>query len=342
MKTYIWIIIVVLIVAVGAFLWNMSLPQPLVMPSPSMSASPAAMESTSLKVPAGGVTFPTPKRAPVPAKNEGTVVFAVKDKAQGLDSFKYILVQLSGMSVHSPTGGWKELPNTPPLLDLLKLSHTENEAVFISELNLPTGTYDQIRFDVGSVVLMTQDGKYHEAKVPSKQIKLNVHLVIEHGNVSTVTIDMMADKSIHMTGNGLYIFLPVLNLETRSKVTQAQVLPTGYVTFISGKSDTVLNVGMDENGMLKKDFVFDNSVEFDIVENVIHVLPKDKADELNAKITAQQAIDIAVKSGEVSSVLSVKVIHRANKVVWQVAGFKGEIMRSVFVDVITGLVVGTE
>ena len=57
MKTYMWIVMVVLIVAVGAFIWNMSLPQPVAIPSPSVTATPVPTESTSIKVPTGEARF---------------------------------------------------------------------------------------------------------------------------------------------------------------------------------------------------------------------------------------------------------------------------------------------
>lgn len=347
MKIYIWIAIAIVIIAGGVLIWdwNMKIPQPLNVPSlsPSTSSLPSPKQSSSLKLPLGGVSLPKPSGAPLPSKTEGTVFFAIKDKAESLDNFRSILAQLSGVSVHGTQGKWISVKNTPPLLDLLKIYRTEQETAFLAALNLPVGTYDQLRLDIGSIVLMTKDGMYHETKLPSKRLMMNMHLIIEHDNQSAVIVDIMSDKSIHKTGNGKYVFMPVINLETRSKLSQVQMLPTGFVTLVGGKTDMHLDAGMDEQGELKKDFSFGPTTEFEIIENAIHIIPPDKTDEMNVKIPAQQAIDIAIKSGGVSGVISVKIIHRAGKVVWQVTGFKeGEVKGTVFVNVLSGLVEGTE
>ncbi len=343
MKIYIWIILAIIIVAVGVLVWNMTLPQPVSAPSASQTPSPTPEQSSSLKLPQGGVILPKPSNMPAPAKTEGSVFFAIKDKAESLDNFSSILAQLSGVAVHSTAGGWISVKNTPPLLDLLKLYRTEKETAFLAALNLPVGTYDQLRLDIGSIVLMTKDGVYHETKLPSKQLKLTMRLVVEGAGQSSVVVDIMSDKSIHKTGNGLYIFTPVINLETRSKLSQVQLLPTGFVTLVGGKTDTSINAGMDENGELKKEFAFSQATEFEIVENAIHVIPQDRTEEMNAKIPAQQAIDLAIKSGGISSVVSVKIIHRAGKVVWQVMGMKeGEVKGIVYINVLSGVVEGTE
>jgi len=340
MNKYVFLVLVTVIAVTAGILWYGSLPEVAVAPTPSTSASPTP--KSPIAVPAGGVRLPMPVRAPVPTPNQGTVTFTLTDKAESLDNFQYILVQLSGVSVHKSGGQWVTMKNTPPLFDLLKLYKAEQANAFLAEFNLDVGTYDQFRFDIGSMVLVTKDGVYHEAKVPSREVRLTMNLVVEKGNKSSVSVDIMSNKSIHRTGDGKYIFTPVLNLETRSKLSQTQVLSTGMVTLIGGKTDMSMMSGMDENGDIRRDFVFDANTEFEILGNVIRVIPKEES-QTTIKIMTQQAIDLAIQSGNLTSVISLKTTYRAGKLVWQVRGVKSDGgMGTVYLDVITGAVTGTE
>jgi len=333
-------VLVTVIAVTALILWYGSMPEVAVAPTSSTSASLTPI--SPIAVPAGGVRLPIPVRASAPIQNQGTVIFTLTDKAESLDNFQYILVQLSGVSVHKSGGQWVAMKNTPPIFDLLKLYKAEQANAFLTELNLDAGTYDQFRFDIGSMVLVTRDGVYHEAKVPSREVRLTMNLIVEKGNKSSVRVDMISNKSIHRTGDGKYIFTPVLNLETRSKLSQTQVLPTGMVTLIGGKTDTSMMSGVDENGDIKRDFMFDANTEFEIIGNVIRVIPKEES-YANLKISAQQAIDLAVQSGNLTSVISLRTTKRNGKFVWQIRGVKSdETIGTVYLDVITGVVVGTE
>lgn len=342
MNKYILSVLIIGIAFSGIILWYSNMQRPMAMVSPVPSVSVLATPMGSMGVAVGDVKLPMPMRAPMPAKNQGTVTFAIKDKAESLDNFQYILLQLKGVSVHHAGGQWIAMKSTPPLFDLLKLYRSEKESAFLTELNLDAGIYDQIRFDLGTIMLVTKDGMSHEAKIPSKEIKFNSRLIVEKEGKSSVTIDIISAKSIHLTGRGEYIFAPVINLETRSKLDQTQIFPTGMVTIIGGKTDTTIDVGMDENGDMKKDFFFDSSTTFEIIGNIFHVVSKDE-NEADINITVQQAIDAAMQGGNLSRVVSLKISDRRMKVVWQVRGIKSNGgIATIFIDANTGLVVGME
>lgn len=340
-KIFIIIGIVIALAAGVFFLLQTNMPQVTETPLPTPTASPSPTVVGGIMVPSGGVTLPPPARASAPAKNQGTVVFALKDKAESLDNFQYILLQLKGVWVHKSGGAWIQMKNTPPLFDLLKLYRSEKESAFLTELNLDAGTYDQVRLDVGAITLVTKDGVYHVAKLPSSIWQFNSQLIVEKAGKSSVTVDIVSDKSIHSTGNGMYIFAPVIKFETRSKLSDIQVFPTGEVSLIGGKADTSMDAGMDENGDMKKDFFFDAATNFEIIGNVIRVIPKGES-QAEIKIMPQEAIDIAIRGGYVTSVLSIKTTHRMNKTVWQITGIKADgMMGTIYIDAVTGLVVGS-
>lgn len=340
-KIFIIIGIVIALVAGVFILLQTNTQQPAESTSPMATPSASPTVVGGLMVPPGGVALPPPVRASAPAKNQGTVVFALKDSAESLDNFQYILLQLKGVSVHSHGGAWIQMKNTPPLFDLLKLYRSAKESAFLTELNLDVGTYDQVRLDVGAITLVTKDGIYHAAKVPSSMLQFNSQLIVEKAGKSSVTVEILSDKSIHSTGNGIYIFAPVIKFETRSKLSNIQVFPTGEVSLIGGKTDTSIDAGMDENGDLKKDFSFDPSTNFEIIGNVIHVIPKGES-QAEIKIMPQEAIDIAIRGGYVTSVLSIKTTHRMNKTVWQITGIKADgMVGMIYIDVVSGLVVGS-
>ncbi len=77
------------------------------------------------------------------------------------------------------------------------------------------GWYTQLRLDIKSVDIVVGVGEeavHHDAKVPSGKIKLvGPFEVIENG-VTEITLDFNGEKSVLVTGNGEYIFKPVIKL----------------------------------------------------------------------------------------------------------------------------------
>ena len=171
------------------------------------------------------------------------------------------------------------------------------------------------------------------AKLPSGEMRINTKLVVDELGSSAVIFDFIADKSLHTTGSGEYIFAPVIDLTTFNRVS-IQKFPN-KVDFIGGTSDFSAEVGMDENGDTKTNGGINETSVLQIAKNKIVVIP---ADILSSKliISAESAIDSAINAKYIDTLLSVKAEVRDGKTMWRVLGLKGAKLVKVYVNASTG------
>ena len=113
---------------------------------------------------------------------------------------------------------WEDPANIQPV-DLLKLKNFP----ITFETTLPTGTYNQIRMAVikGEIVFgplgdpdPINDIKY-PLDVPSDEIKTHLHFEVLAGGMTEITLDLDAEKSIHVIKKGKkdeYKLRPVVNV----------------------------------------------------------------------------------------------------------------------------------
>ncbi len=191
---------------------------------------------------------------PYQSSNAGTgrVVFAVKDAATSVMTATSIMMTVDKVEAHSAANGWVTVTTQPRQYDLLKLK-ASGAAQLLADANLAAGTYDQIRLNI-SRVDVTAGGKTTQAKLPSNTLKIVGNVVVTAGGTSTVTLDFIADKSLHMTGDGKFILAPVVKLQSESDVT-ADIDADGKVTIgVGGHVDSDETVGMDEKGDTEADF----------------------------------------------------------------------------------------
>ncbi len=174
----------------------------------------------------------------------GRVVVGVKDKTANMSSVSSVNVTISSVSAQS-AGGWTTLTSTPMTFDLLKLNANGSEAL-LADVNVTSGTYEQIRLEISSVTVTDANGT-HVAKLPSGDLRLIGPLVVNANSTSTVTFDFLANESLHVTGNGEYILAPVVHLTTTENST-VEVDQNGSVHSSAGKVDADVKEGMDENG----------------------------------------------------------------------------------------------
>lgn len=182
------------------------------------------------------------------AQSQGRVVFAIKDAAANMDTVSKVEVTIESVEVHSATEGWVTLSSTQTTFDLLKLKN-EGSAALLADANLSPGTYQQLRLDISNVIVTDANGT-HEAKLPSNEFKTAGELVIESNSTSTVTLDFLADQSLHVTGNGEYIMAPVVQVETR-KDTTVIVQGDNTVHINGGSVVTNIRTGMGADGMVR-------------------------------------------------------------------------------------------
>jgi hypothetical protein len=230
-----------------------------------------------LLVIAGGIYFYM-NNANNPASNmngaqsgtSGRVVFSVTDAAADMKTISEVTLNVSSVSMHSTAQGWVTASTTPRSYDLLALK-ASGEADVLADTQVATGTYDQVRLAVSSVKVKSKTGATTEAKLPSGELKIMTKVVVASGNTASVHLDFLADKSLHATGNGGYIFAPVVKTDSKSSAN-VSVAASGAVSISGGHTDDSSSSGMDIDGSVKANFELNQSQNFEIgPDNFIRV-----------------------------------------------------------------------
>lgn len=196
---------------------------------------------------------------------QGRVVFSVTDAALDMNTISEISMKVNSVDVHSTTSGWTTVSTTSRVYNLLALN-ANNESQLLADINTEVGTYDQIRLMIDSISIKTKAGVFKEAKLPSGEIKINTNLVVNANTTSSVNFDFLADKSLHITGSGAYIFAPVVKTETKSNAT-VNVDIKNVVTVNNGHLDDTNTVGMDIDGNVKLNFQINSKQQLDLDSN---------------------------------------------------------------------------
>ncbi len=180
-----------------------------------------------------------------PTTTQGRAVFTITDAAADMGTVSSVKVTIDSVQVHSATEGWVTVSSTPQTYDLLKLK-AEGSQALLADASLKTGTYQQVRLMTSKVVVTDTSGD-HEAKLPSGELKIVGELTVNESSTSTATFDFIANESLHVTGNGEYIFAPVVKLETREKA-DVDASSKANVKITGGTIKANIKVGMDIDG----------------------------------------------------------------------------------------------
>ncbi len=201
---------------------------------------------------------------------QGRVVFSVTDAAADMGVISEINMKISKVEAHSAADGWVTVSTTPRAYRLLSLN-ARNDFELLADGNMKVGTYDQVRLFVDAVTIDTTAGVTKAAKLPSGVLKINTELIVKEGTTSSVSFDFVADKSVHTTGNGTYIFAPVVKTEAKSDAT-VSIATNGIVEIDGGKTNNVNTVGMDLDGSVKVDFRIKSDAKLEVgSDNVIKI-----------------------------------------------------------------------
>ncbi len=194
------------------------------------------------------MTACTTQPSPItPTPTNGRVVMTVTDAAANMGAISSIVVVINKVSLHSDAQGWVDVSTATQTYDLLELKRSETNAL-LADLSLAPARYDQIRLYVSSVTITDTSGNY-DAKMPSNVLRLNGEIVVLANKTATVSLDFIADESVHKTGKGQYILAPVIQLESRTD-GGADTSKSDNVRLFNGAVQTSSRVGMDSLGNL--------------------------------------------------------------------------------------------
>lgn len=201
-----------------------------------------------------------PSTQTAPAGTQGRAVISITDDEATLAGVTSVLMTIDKVETHSSAQGWLTVSSASKKYDLLRLRQTGGSELLV-DVKLDAGTYDQIRLNVSNVSV-TADGKTQTAKLPSSTLKIVGDLVVIAGQTSTLSLDFMLDKSLHLTGTGLYVLAPVIKLESRSNAS-VDVKADGTVEESGGKLEDEDTEGMDVDGEVRSNFELREKLEVD-------------------------------------------------------------------------------
>ncbi|HHT9145881.1 MAG TPA: DUF4382 domain-containing protein [Candidatus Wunengus sp. YC61] len=193
-------------------------------------------------------------------KTQGKVVFGVTDVAEDMSGVSSVFVTVNKVEIHSATKGWVTASNETKQYDLLALKQS-GAVSLLANANVDVGTYDQMRLMISKVTVV-KNGVSQDAKLPSGELKIISDIVVNADKTLTVVFDFMADKSLHITGNGKFIFTPVIKVKKQSNAN-VELKSNGEINIMGGNQENDENVGMDEKGEVKNDFELKGDLDID-------------------------------------------------------------------------------
>ncbi|MGM5484201.1 MAG: DUF4382 domain-containing protein [Nanobdellota archaeon] len=176
---------------------------------------------------------------------KGRMIISMTDAAADMESVSEIRMTTSNVKAHSETEGWVTIDNEQRTYNLLELD-AQNRAELMADSELNAGNYTQIRFYIEEVIIVDSEGE-QEAKVPSNTYKVNIESDVNANKTTAIEFDIIADESLHITGNGKYIMAPVAEVETKTDAN-VTVRQDGNVEVMSGRTIAKTKVGMNAEG----------------------------------------------------------------------------------------------
>jgi hypothetical protein len=153
-----------------------------------------------------GCNFATSTTSGLPDGMGKLVVNVTDPPPPDMDS---VMVKVEKLEVHRAGGPWTTVAEDMEPFDLKVLEDREE---LLASAIVDPGIYTQIRLEIVSVTIWV-DGQDYPAKVPSGNIKLVGSFEVVEGEETEVTLDFIGAQSVHVTGNGQYIFKPVIKLD---------------------------------------------------------------------------------------------------------------------------------
>ncbi len=196
---------------------------------------------------------------------KGSVVFGVTDAAPSMGTITSVVLTVTQVSVHSTSSGWVTVSNATKQYDLLALRDS-GAISLLASTSVAAGTYDQVRLAVSNVTVV-RNGVSQSAKLPSGELKIVGNIVVGSNATTAVVFDFLADKSLHITGEGKLIFAPVIKIEKQDDAS-FELNSNNELRITSGHREDDENVGMDENGEVKSNFELKGTLNIDANDDV--------------------------------------------------------------------------
>jgi hypothetical protein len=149
----------------------------------------------------------------------GSVAMSITDAKPLLpENVERFIVEFSGVRVHKPGEGWIELPllEHPYTIDLLQFQNGLTTE-FIPPVELDSGKYTQVRFEVASAKMILEDSTEIPVEIPSEFLRTdkNITLDVTTGTLIDIVVHFDLGMSLVVSGTEsepVYKMKPVLHL----------------------------------------------------------------------------------------------------------------------------------
>lgn len=197
----------------------------------------------------------------VVAGGTGTVRMRLTDAPGPFDAVNLVITQVSihrgDASGADSSSGWEILSSQTGTFDLMQLRN----GVFttLAQAMVPAGHYTQVRLKLGDGSTVVVGGVSHPLVIPSGMqsgFKLTGEFDVPANGLVDLALEFDAARSIHMTGNGRWMLMPVCRVMLFSTAgsISGHVLPDSAATtvFALQGADTVATTipGADGNFVL--------------------------------------------------------------------------------------------
>ena len=214
-----------------------------------------------------GCTQPVNNNLPAnqqPSADTGNFYLALKDYALDMSLLGIVDLTVSNISIHnSGTGSWIVLSSQQQQFNLLELQDVQ---ALLASKDLNAGTYNQLRFSIDKVSV-DYNGTVQEAKLPSNALKLDFIVEIDANKTSIAILDFDLNKSLHFTGNGKIIMLPVIKVVSE-KDSSIEVDETGKLLIREhGVKTEDKEIGTDLEGNNAEGAQVSDGTELEIDDN---------------------------------------------------------------------------
>lgn len=141
---------------------------------------------------------------------DGSTIFTISDSPT-LYNVSSLVITVDNASVYSvTTGKWYKIALQSNSFDLIKL---RNVSTVLAGVNLSNGTYDGMIVYVSNVTA-TINGTKESVYLPSGRLFINSRFNISHNTTNWINMDFNLRHSLHITGNGELIMLPVITVRS--------------------------------------------------------------------------------------------------------------------------------
>lgn len=201
---------------------------------------------------AGVLWYQKDKRMNEDVKDGGTLYIGITDATADINNVNEVSMSVRKVEVYSANDGWVTVDSNSKDYNLLALK-AEGKTELYAKAKVKAGSYDKVRVSLGDTIVKTKTNGDIKAHSPATQVVLSMAVNVKKDKDTRVKLDILADKSLHITTKGEYVFAPVIKAESQSETT-VSVANDDAVTTTGGTLDSSVSVGIDLDGASRSDF----------------------------------------------------------------------------------------